>query len=98
MMRAFTMILPRSDLMDVERRLNFSKGTTASYVKEMNDYVMEHAVEDVKQANRLWDFYAKNRNHPSEFPEHFEEDTRTRFTVSNYAMDYNLPGEDACNL
>jgi hypothetical protein len=95
MMTAYTMIHPRSDITDVERRLDFSEVATTSYVKEMNRYVLDNTVEELKQANKLWDFYAKNRQGPSELPEHFEYDTRSRLNGSLYSMDWWMPDGDA---
>jgi hypothetical protein len=94
MMQAFTMSAPRTDIMDVHRRLDFSKETTQSYVDEINKLVLERAVEETKQANRLWDFYAKNRNGPSEMPDNCDIDTRTRLVSSFYAADYWMPDDD----
>jgi hypothetical protein len=91
MIQAFTMIAPRTDIMDVSRRLDFTKETTESYVKEINRQVLDRAVEETKQANRLWDFYAKNRNGPSELPDNCDIDTRTRLVSSFYAADYWMP-------
>jgi hypothetical protein len=91
MIQAFTMIAPRTDVMDVHRRLNFSDDVTASYVDEVNVQVLDRAVEETIQANRLWDFYAKNRNGPSELPDNCDVDTRTRLVGSFYAADYWMP-------
>jgi hypothetical protein len=91
MMRAYSMILPRSDPMDLERRLRFDKACTDSYLAELNAYVFEQTVEEVVQANRQWDFYAQNRNGPSELPPRSDEDTRSRFVASYYPFDWLLP-------
>lgn len=93
MIEAYSMIRPRSDGMDVERRLVFTPEVTQSYVDEMNRYVLDNTVEENKQANRQWEFLAKNRNGPSEFPDHLEVDTRTRFNGSLYAADYWIPDD-----
>jgi hypothetical protein len=94
MVRSFSMIKPRSDEMDMERRTNFSDEVTQSYVDEMNKYVLDNLPEEVKQANRLWDFYAKNRNGPSEMPDHPGIDTRSRNVGSLYPFDYWMPDDD----
>lgn len=91
MIYAFTMVAPRTDKMDVERRLDFSPAATRSYVAEINRLVLERTVEEVKQANKLWDFYATNRNGPSEVIESAGVDTRTRLVSSFYAADYWMP-------
>lgn len=91
MIQAFTLIAPRTDIMDVDRRLNFSDDVTRSYVEEVNKQVLDRTVEETKQANRLWDFYAKNRNGPSEMPDNCDIDTRTRLVGSFYAADYWMP-------
>lgn len=93
MISAFTMTAPRSDPTDLERRTVFSPEVTASYVAEMNRLVLDNTVEENRQAHRLWDYYVKNRDGPSDFPEHLDTDTRTRFTVSLYPMDYMLPDD-----
>ena len=96
MMAAFQMVRPRSDDMD-ERSADFSPAVTRSYVDEMNKYVLEHAVEDVKAANQLWAHYAKYRHGPdyAEFLEddamHFGIDTRTNAQGSLYDGTYLLP-------
>lgn len=96
MMSAFQMIRPRSDEMD-ERISDFSPAATSSYVNEMNKFVLERAVEDVKAANQLWDHYAKYRHGPgfAEFLEddamHFGVDTRTNAQGSLYDGTYLLP-------
>lgn len=91
MISAFTMVGPRTDVMDVCRRLNFSDEVTASYVDEINRLVLERLVEETRQAHKLWDFYAKNRNGPSELPDSCDIDTRTRLVGSFYAFDYWMP-------
>lgn len=91
MLTAYSMILPRSDPTDILDRTRFTDDATSRYVNQLNQYVLEQTVEEVKQANKLWDFYAANRNGPSEFPEHLDTDTRTRLVGSMYAMDYFLP-------
>lgn len=93
MIQAFTMVAPRTDIMDVDRRLNFSEGVSQSYVDEVNKLVLERAVEETKQANKLWDFYAKNRNGPSEMPDSCDIDTRTRLTGSFYDGTYWMPDD-----
>ena len=84
---AWQMAPPRSDEMD-ERRELFNARVTASYVKELNNLVLEKVVEDTIQANKLWDHYAKYRHGPVGFGDdedmHFGIDTRTRFNVSKY--------------
>ena len=94
MMQAFTMVAPRTDVMDVHRRLDFSTEVTASYVRDVNRQVLDRVVEETIQANRLWDFYAKNRNGPSEMPDGCDVDTRTRMVASFYAADYWMPNEE----
>ena len=91
MIQAFTMIAPRTDIMDVDRRLVFTEAVSQSYVEEVNKLVLDRTVEETKQANRLWDFYAKNRNGPSEMPDNCEVDTRTRLTGSFYDGTYWMP-------
>lgn len=94
MMTAYTFILPRSDPTDIERRTDYTtKGVTESYVAEMNKVVFDRTVEEVKQANKLWCFLAKNRNGPSEFPEHLEIDDRTRNSCSFYDFSYWMPDD-----
>ena len=94
MVKAYSMIRPRSDEMDFERRTVFTKSVTDSYVNEMNRYVLDNLPEEVKQANRLWDFYAKNRNGPSEMPDHPGIDTRSRNVGDLYPADYWMPDDD----
>lgn len=91
MIQAFTMVAPRTDIMDVHRRLDFSEKTTQSYVEEVNKQVLDRVVEETKQANKLWAFYAKNRNGPSEIPDDCDVDTRSRLVSSFYAADYWMP-------
>lgn len=93
MITAYSMIHPRSDITDVERRTDFRPEVTKSYVDEMNAYVLDHTIEENIQANKQWDFYAKNRQGPSEFPEHLDTDTRTRLNGSMYAFDYWMPDD-----
>ena len=93
MVRSFSMIKPRSDEMDLERRTVFTEEVTDSYVRELNGYVLDNLPEEVKQANRLWDFYAKNRNGPSEMPDHPGIDTRSRNVGSLYPFDYWMPDD-----
>jgi hypothetical protein len=93
MIQAFTTVAPRTDVMDVHRRLDFSEQATRSYVAEVNAAVLERAVEETKQAHRLWDFYAKNYNTPSEMPDQAGVDTRTRLMGSFYAADYWMPDD-----
>ena len=93
MIRAFTMIRPRSDIMDLERRQNFSDETTDSYVKEMNGYVLDNLPYEVYQANKQWEFMAKNRNGPSELADHPGIDTRSRNVGSLYPFDYWMPDD-----
>lgn len=91
MMQAFTMIAPRTDIMDVDRRMNFSDQTVQSYVSEINAHVLDRGIEETIQANRQWEFLAKNRNGPSELPDSCGVDTRTRLVSSFYAGDYWMP-------
>lgn len=93
MLNAYAMILPRSDPTDFEDRLCFSPQVTQRYVDQMNKYVFDNTLEDVKQADRLWDYWAKNLNGPSELPEHLDTDTRSRLVGSLYAFDYDLPDD-----
>jgi hypothetical protein len=93
MMACWAMVAPRTELMDVDRRLNFSPQTTKSYVDEINALVLDRTVEEVRQANRLWDYFAKNRNGPSELVEHFDTDTRSRWTASFFPGDWYLPDD-----
>jgi len=93
MITAYGMIHPRSDITDVGRRLDFSAAATQSYVEEMNKYVLDNTVEENIQANKQWEFYAKNRQGPFEFPEHLDTDTRTRLNGSLYAFDYWMPDD-----
>jgi hypothetical protein len=93
MMNAFSMIQPRSDQMDTERRLDFSQAAIDSYVTEMNRYVLENTVEENKQANKLWDWYSKYRNVPCELPDDCDVDTRSRFTASLYPFDWTIPDD-----
>ena len=66
---------------------------TKSYVDEINALVLDRTVEEVRQANRLWDYFAKNRNGPSELVEHFDTDTRSRWTASFFPGDWYLPDD-----
>ena len=93
MLNAYAMILPRSDPTDFQERTCFDDRVTQRYVAEMNRYVFDNTLEDVKQADKLWDFWAKNVNGPSEFPEHLDTDTRSRLVGSLYAFDYDLPDD-----
>lgn len=93
MMSIFAMVAPRTDVLDVERRLDFSLNTITSYVRELNKHVLDRCVEETKQAHKLWDYYAKNRNGPSEMPDITGIDTRTRLVGSFYAADYWLPDD-----
>jgi len=79
MMTAYNLRPPRSDPTD-ERRSEFTPEVTTSYVDEVNSIVLDRLPEEVKQANKLWDFYAKNRNGPSELEDHWSVDTRSRLT------------------
>jgi hypothetical protein len=94
MMRAYSSVLPRSDQMD-ERREKFGPGITRSYVREMNDHVLEWAVEDVKAANNLWEHLAKYRHGPRGMET--EDglgggiDTRTRLRGSSYDGTWLMP-------
>jgi hypothetical protein len=88
MIRAFTMIRPRSDNMDIERRNNFDDSTVNSYVSEMNSYIMSNLPFEIIQANKLWDAYAENMNGPPELIDHPGIDTRSRNRVSYYPFDY----------
>ena len=93
MFAAYGTIQPRSDMMDLDRRTVFNQSTTNSYVREMNAFVLEHTIEENKQANRQWDFYAAHRNGNLEFPDDLDQDTRSRFTGSFYDMTYMLPDD-----
>lgn len=93
MLNAYALILPRSDPTDLQDRTSFDDCATQRYVAEMNKYVFDNTLEDLKQADKLWDFWAKNRNGPSELPEHMDTDTRTRLVGSLYPFDYDLPDD-----
>lgn len=88
MIRSFSMLQPRTDASD-ERRVLFDSATVESYVKELNAYVIENIVPEVVEGNKLWQFYAENRNGPSDVPD-TPIDTRTRYVASMYAGDYRL--------
>jgi hypothetical protein len=92
MMAAYTMMPPRSDPVDLQRRTDFSVETSRSYVRDINKLVLERTVELTKQANKQWDWYAKNLNGPSELPEQ-EIDTRTRLNASMYDMNWQMPDD-----
>lgn len=89
MFRSFAMLQPRTDPVDA-RRDKYDSTVIDSYVAELNAYVLENLVPEVIEGNKLWDFYAANRNGPSDLPD-TPLDTRTRYVASVYAGDYYLP-------
>jgi hypothetical protein len=94
MMRAFSMVAPRSDEMDM-RRTQFDDATIISYVQEMNDYVLEIAVSDVIAGNEQEEHFRNHRWGPGpEFAEdqdmHYGIDTRTRLNGSSFDMTYMM--------
>lgn len=93
MQRAYSMVLPRSDIMDLSRRTVFSdRSVIQSYVDELNCYVLENLGEEVRQANKLWDYYAANRHGPcsDEMPDGPGLDTRTRNVAEFFRGDLHL--------
>ena len=92
MMTAFTLDPPRADPTD-ERRAKFTPEVTQSYVEEINALVLDRLPEEVKQANKLWDWYALNRNGPSELEDHWSVDTRSRLTSDLQSPSFYLPDD-----
>ncbi|MDR3540327.1 MAG: hypothetical protein P4L69_05090, partial [Desulfosporosinus sp.] len=92
MFRAFSMVAPRSEEMDM-RRTKFDDATIISYVLECNNYVLEHAVADVIAGNQLEEHFRNHRWGPGpQFAEdedmHYGWDTRSRLNASRYDMTY----------
>jgi len=95
MFRAFSMVAPRSDEMDM-RRTRFDDATIISYVKECNNKVLLDMVSDVIAGNQLEQHFRNHRWGPGAgFAEdedmHFGKDTRTRLNGSMYDMTYMMP-------
>lgn len=95
MFRAFSMVAPRSDEMDM-RRTKFDDATVVSYVRECNNKVLEDMVSEVIAGNQLEEHFRKHRWGPGpEFgadPDmHYGVDVRTRWTGSSYDMTYLMP-------
>lgn len=95
MFRAFSMVAPRSDEMDM-RRTQFDDATIISYVRECNDKVLLDMVTDVIAGNQLEEHFRNHRWGPGpEFAEdpdlHFGVDSRTRLNGSMYDMTYMMP-------
>ena len=94
MMRAFSMVAPRSDEMDM-RRTRFDDETVISYVLECNNKVLEDMVTDVMAGAELEAHFRNHRWGPGpEFAEdpdmHYGVDTRTRLNGSSYDMTYMM--------
>ena len=95
MYRAFSMVAPRSEEMDL-RRTKFDDATVISYVRECNNKVLLDMIADVIAGNELEEHFRNHRWGPGkEFAEdpdmHFGIDTRTRLNGSRYDMTYMLP-------
>jgi hypothetical protein len=91
MLKAYSMIQPRGDEMDERRELE-GPDITQSYVDELNKYVLEQVVPDIKAANQLWSFWAKYRNGPVDMQDdEYYIDTRSRFQGSRIDASYLLP-------
>lgn len=87
---AYSMIKPRSDQMDFERRTVFTPEVTRSYVQELNNFTLRYILPDLIEAKKLQEFYFRNRNGPSELPDIPIADNRAGL-ASTQAMDYLLP-------
>lgn len=94
MFRAFSMVAPRSDEMDM-RREDFSDKAIVSYVLECNNKVLEDMVTQVAATAELEEHFRKHRWGPGpEFAAdkdmHYGVDTRTRLNASSYDMTYMM--------
>ena len=89
MMWAYSSDPPRSFEMD-DRRDKFGPEITGSYVKEINELVIDKMVAETVAANKLWDHYAKYRNGPIGWIDDSQIDTRTRLNSSRFDMTYDM--------
>lgn len=94
MMWAYSSVRPRADEMD-ERRELFGRDITASYVREINKFVVEKMVAEVVSANQQADVYYRYAlQGPVDYDKDwtgYDVDTRTRLHASRYNMLYKLP-------
>jgi hypothetical protein len=94
MIRAYSVIQPRGDEMDLRREL-YTTDVTNSYVNEMNVQVLDHIVPIIIASNKLWDHLAKYR-HKAGYEDYYREDdggldTRKRNHGSIVDSSYLLP-------